>query len=72
VSDDLTDLYSISQAATFLRVHRASIYRLIAAGKLRYYRVLSNRVRFSRAQLEEFLQRNERNGELKSANRRAC
>ena len=69
MSDDLNDLYSIEKAAKFLQVHRATVYRLIADGKIAYYRVLSNRIRFSRTHLEEFLQKSERNGERKSAGR---
>jgi excisionase family DNA binding protein len=62
-------LYSIDQAAEFLQIHRATMYRLIASGKIAYYRVLSNRVRFSRAYLEEFLQKSERNSARESATR---
>jgi excisionase family DNA binding protein len=72
VSDERNDhLYSIDQAAAFLQIHRATLYRLIAAGKIAYFRLLSKRIRLSRAQLQEFLRANERNASKLRTPRRA-
>lgn len=55
-----SSLYSKPQAAEFIGVSISTLDRLMAAGKIEFYRVSLRRIAFSREQLENYLSRNAR------------
>lgn len=48
-------VYTVDEAAEILRMGRSTLYRLIRAGKVSY-RLLDNGVRFTDADLDEYLE----------------
>ena len=50
----MDNLMDISEAAAYLSVSRATIYRLISRGRIRTYRILNHAVRIRQRELDEF------------------
>ena len=49
-------LFTVKEVATFLKVHEITVRRHLESGKLKGFKLSSNRWRISKADLEEYLQ----------------
>ena len=51
----MDNLMDINEAAAYLAVSRATVYRLINKGTIRTYRILSHTVRIRKSELDQFI-----------------